>query len=106
MFESKKVLGMSRRGVAAIYIGDIGEIVIQPPVKPLTEKVDTDALTTRQMFQIALDHGVDVRYLLGVADCEDHDGMVYVGGNKLPDGYNWCDNMRYCNNCWRWFRDK
>lgn len=94
------------KSVKRVYVGDIGEIVVKAPITPITEHIDIDRYTNRGLFKILLDHGVDVRLLCGIETCDKHVNMVLVGANKLPDGMNWCDDMRYCNNCWQWFRWK
>ncbi len=98
---------MNRKGVAAIYVGDIGDIfTVHVPVTPIADNIDIDSLSTRDMFKLALAHNIDVRLLLGVDNCYEHVGMLEMGARALPDGYNWAEDTNYCNNCWLWFRRK
>ncbi len=96
---------MSRRnGMKLVYVGDVG--VITPPtyVKPIPPDVDIWKLELRELFNLGVKLGYPVTELLGVSHCWDHLDYVKLGGNKLPDGYNWAEHVIYCKNCWEYFR--
>lgn len=94
------------RRQSAVYVGDIGDITVAAPLTPIPLDIDIDALTNRELFKLLLDHGVDVRLILGVDYCYQHVDMIYLGGLPMPEGYSLFENTRYCRNCWAWWRDK
>jgi len=98
---------MSRRSrMAPVYIGDIG--IITPPTTKtgLPEGFDTSKLTFRQLCNVAVLVGIDVREIIGIKECWMHVDMVFLGDKQMPDGYNLFEHCNYCKSCWRLFRIK
>lgn len=95
---------MSRRKMAPVYIGDVGEIVVpQPKVAPPPD-LDLNKLTFRQLCNLAVACNLDLRDIIGVSSCDKHYTMVFLGDKELPQGYNLFEDAVYCKNCWRYFR--
>lgn len=97
-----------RSGMQPVYVGDVGNI---HPVRSqidvdLLMSVDIDALEGPQILRLALQAGVDIRDLIGVNRCIQHYELVLLQDRKLPDGYNYLEDVTYCRNCFQYFRVK
>lgn len=93
--------------MAKVYLGDVGVITLVERVKPqLPENIDFSVMTLRELCNFALSIGVDLKEIIGVNKCSGHAGMVVLGNNKMPDGYNLFEHCIFCKNCWQLFRLK
>jgi hypothetical protein len=90
--------------MAKIYVGDIGTITISPPKIGLPKDLDLSGLSFRQLCNLAVVCGFDVRDLIGIDNCYEHVEMVLIFDRALPEGFNLFDHCSYCRNCWRMFR--
>lgn len=98
---------MSRRNrMAPVYVGDVGVIPEPSPTIPMPLGLDTSNLTFRQLCNLALAVGIDIRDIIGVKECYMHVDMIFLGSNEMPDGYNIFEHCTYCKNCWKLFRLK
>lgn len=96
-----------RTGMKLLYIGDIGDTTpLYHPITAPSPEIDLDALDARQMMNLAIENGFQVRDLIGISHCYEHVDMVLLGDRKLPDGMNLFENCSYCKNCFQLFRDK
>lgn len=89
-----------------VYVGDIGVITPPTTLRDIPEDTNLDAMTYRELYNLALIVGVNMNELLGLRQCVLHIDMVVLGGNKLPDGFNIPEDTVFCLNCWQQFRGK
>lgn len=100
---------MSRNGgMKPVYVGDVGNThyVGRPKTIKQPPKLDYGSMSFRELFNMAIECGFDVRDLIGVKSCDDHNGMIFLGGKEMPQGMNLAEHCVYCNNCWRFFRQR
>lgn len=99
---------MAKSGMKPVYIGDVGDTTrLVQPKKSLPEGIDFSKLTFRQMCNIAVAVGFDVRDIIGVSSCDKHYGMIeFPYTHEFPEGMNLFDHCTYCKNCWKLFRKK
>jgi hypothetical protein len=97
---------MRKSGMAPVYVGDIGVITRREPKRVLPKELDLSKYSFRDLCNIAILVGIDLRDIIGISSCSDHRNMVFLGGKELPDGYNIFEHCVYCKNCWQLFRIK
>jgi uncharacterized metal-binding protein len=89
-----------------VYVGDIGVIIQRSEKHARPADIDLDTLDFRQLCNLAVYCGIDVRDLIGIRFCYEHVDMTEIGARALPQGYNLFESCKYCKNCWRFFRIK
>lgn len=96
---------VGRSGMKPIYVGDIGEVFLQPVQKTLPD-VDYYSLDIHELFAIAIEANIDIKLFIGIDNCYEHEalGMVAIGNRELPQGFNWIEHVKYCRNCYLMFR--
>jgi hypothetical protein len=92
--------------MARVYVGDIGTVVTPQPITQLPKDLDLSQLTFRQLCNLAVACNIDVRDMIGVENCIEHEGMVLLADKEMPSGYNLFEDCKYCKNCWQFFRYK
>lgn len=97
---------MARYRQAPVYIGDVGVITPPTPKTPIPQNFDFSQLTYRQICNLLVACGYDVRDIIPIEHCSDHASMIFLGGKELPEGYNFFEDVKYCKNCWQLFRFK
>lgn len=96
---------MARGKMAPVYVGDVGQIHTYNREKVGLPEFDLSTLPLRDLCNLALKVGFDVREIIGVPSCEDHLKMVILH-NTMPEGMNLFEHCVYCKNCWQFFRLK
>lgn len=101
------IIEMPRAKQAPVFIGDIG-VIVEPRQKyGVPSDVDLSQLTFRQLCNLAVLLGHDIRDIIGVKSCIDHYELyVFLGDRPMPEGYNLFSHCVYCIHCWRLFRLK
>lgn len=97
---------MGRTKMARVYVGDVGEIVVKEPKKTLPKDLDLSKYDFRELCNIAILVGIDLRQIIGVEKCSNHIRMVVLGDKEMPEGMNIFEHCVYCQNCWQIFRMK
>ncbi len=89
-------------------MGDVGVIhnVVGRKVIDKPQSLDFDNMSFRELFNVALECGFDVRDLIAVHSCDKHSNMHFLGGREMPQGMSLAENCVYCKKCWQFFRDK
>lgn len=95
---------MSRRTMAPVYVGDVGVIIEPSTIQELPANIDTSKLSFRELCNVLVSVGIDVRMLIGVDNCNAHVNMVFLGDKEMPEGYNLFEHCSYCRVCWQLFR--
>jgi hypothetical protein len=94
-----------KSAIGRVYIGDIGTI-IPPKPKPALPPIDLSQMSYRDMCNLAVAIGLDVRDIIGIEHCYEHEGMVFIADRALPEGFDLFSDCVYCKNCWRFFRTR
>lgn len=93
---------MKRSGMSRVYVGDVG-FIVEPTIPTPIPPIDTSNLTLRELGNLALNIGIDIRDIIGILTCEEHIDMVFLGDKEMPEGYNLIEHCVYCKNCWQLF---
>ena len=93
-----------RNGMQPVYVGDVGEIWHKDERKQIPTDEELDSMDMHQLFAVLIDCGVKVYDIIGVKTCGEHYGMVLLGSNAMPAGYNLLEHTKYCKNCFQLFR--
>lgn len=96
-----------------VYVGDTGRE--RPPKfadkelirKLLKSDIDEvlDGLNDEQLFELAINIGVNASEALGVDTCKEHYGLKELG-NKSIGGLNYATDVVYCLNCFLYYYRK
>lgn len=92
--------------MARVYVGDVGTLTKPTPKSGIPKELDLSGLTFRQLCNLAVALGHDVRDIIGIDHCYEHYGMIAIGNRELPEGFNLFEHCSYCRNCWQTFRQK
>ena len=97
---------MARYRQAPVYVGDVGVITTPTPKTPIPANFDASQFTYRQICNILVVCGVDVRDIIPINECIEHEVMIFLGSKELPEGFNFFEDVKYCKSCWQMFRFK
>lgn len=111
MSRNKHSRSPSRRRVKpTVLIGDPGRPqankVIEPITPDLTQLVDNDLLTTREMVTLLLRAGCPIADIFGIDHCYEHYRFKHIRPDLgTPTSVNPAFDVVYCRNCGEWYRD-
>lgn len=97
---------MARSGMKPVYIGDVGQIVPRTPKMGIPKEVDISHLSFRDLCNLAVVCGFELRDIIGIKSCFEHQDKILLADRALPDGMNLFEHCVYCKNCFQFFRIK